>query len=930
MTRSGSSVRYHRAVSIAVATLLIFGAASAASVVVAQAQQRAYPTVSGVSGGSGGSGGAPNLTLTPATAANPVGTSHTATAALTGVGGVPLAGVAVSFTVTGVNNVVSPRGGTCVPVTCMTDTSGKVTFTYFDANGGGTDTISASATIEVCEDSTETVILGVNLSDSACMFLHGTNIRTTVHDSASKTWVDECGDDTAAPLDAHGRPILPTDATDVTTTTVMNHSDGSVAQLYPSQNTTTDLWYPNVPCDWSIGGTLPSVNQLNPSATAPCPVDVADPADDPGATNPPAPCPGAATALAKVDPNLTLAQLQTQLGQIANQQEITFTPLLPGTVLPSICPTKGAAPAGPAAPSKCRVNGTAPPLNASLPFGGRDIIFVHGFETQPFMDVAQNRPLPKWPPANLAARNAFYSPGGYWKSQANSYWANDINQYLHGDYGNNRNGAPSPNATNRYMTVAWAPTQRLFVGAHAMLSQIAKAMSTGTGPNGQPLVINNTGQGGIGGFCANGCVIISHSTGGPLTDVAMDLAKRTTVAGQYQTQFGNLGWISDHIRAHIALHGAFAGSGLATAAFLVETLNGVATACKLVIAIIDLFGPKLSGCNGLVALLATIPRSSLLDLIPEVMQLRWGSWIDDTPTPTITVAGANPHADGIDSGFLLGIPEAVPIRPLVKWLLLPGLDDGVVAMNSQCANPNLAGLEAEPLREASSYTPYSPFFPIKTFDMGVPLDRSIPSWIAQNVDPTLSLPNLPADNPRPVSEGCTPYVAPDGMVQPMGSVSTSGVNVGGIVLGGTDPLNRFANHFSFLQSTSDHYIGPLTNAQEGNGPNYITNCYLASGWFTFNHKCKGTLNDNTEEVRVITDPSVYTPPCTAVGPQCAPLVDPSFKASGMVQQFTRGKSVSFKLFGRRHTWWIWKRTYHLLKNSSTWQENDYVFTYLLR
>ena len=83
-----------------------------------------------------------SISLTPLDSTNPVGTSHTVTAHVTS-GSSPLVGQVVDFLVTGVNDGVS---GTCVPVTCASDSNGDVTFTYTDAGGPGDDTIKASFT----------------------------------------------------------------------------------------------------------------------------------------------------------------------------------------------------------------------------------------------------------------------------------------------------------------------------------------------------------------------------------------------------------------------------------------------------------------------------------------------------------------------------------------------------------------------------------------------------------------------------------------------------------------------------------------------------------------------------------------------------------------------------------------------------------------
>jgi PKD repeat protein len=83
-----------------------------------------------------------SISVSPTDATNPSGTDHTITATVT-QGGSPLAGQLVSFTVTGQN---AGAVGTCVPVTCMSDANGHVSFTYHDTNGPGDDTIKASFT----------------------------------------------------------------------------------------------------------------------------------------------------------------------------------------------------------------------------------------------------------------------------------------------------------------------------------------------------------------------------------------------------------------------------------------------------------------------------------------------------------------------------------------------------------------------------------------------------------------------------------------------------------------------------------------------------------------------------------------------------------------------------------------------------------------
>ena len=81
-----------------------------------------------------------SIVLTPATAQNEVGTSHTVTAALTS-GGNPLAGELVSFSVTAGPN--TGASGTCTPSTCISGSNGQVSWSYTGSGGTGTDTIQA-------------------------------------------------------------------------------------------------------------------------------------------------------------------------------------------------------------------------------------------------------------------------------------------------------------------------------------------------------------------------------------------------------------------------------------------------------------------------------------------------------------------------------------------------------------------------------------------------------------------------------------------------------------------------------------------------------------------------------------------------------------------------------------------------------------------
>jgi N-acetylneuraminic acid mutarotase len=88
--------------------------------------------------------GAQQIQLTPATATNFTGSSHTVTATVS-QGSSPVVGTLVTFSVTAgpnVGQVSDPNAGECNPNNCTTDANGQVSWTY-TSNQIGTDTIQA-------------------------------------------------------------------------------------------------------------------------------------------------------------------------------------------------------------------------------------------------------------------------------------------------------------------------------------------------------------------------------------------------------------------------------------------------------------------------------------------------------------------------------------------------------------------------------------------------------------------------------------------------------------------------------------------------------------------------------------------------------------------------------------------------------------------
>ena len=423
---------------------------------------------------------------------------------------------------------------------------------------------------------------------------------------------DENGNETSPPDD-------PSEDVDV------DETQGPVSTLYPDLDTSLATWIDHLPCNPTIGD-----DPLTPEDLAP---DWTD-AD--------------LEALGIDNVEQFLAQMQSDEEAIA---AVDATERDPFPKAPSL-----AGPYRPPASPHCT------PKGGKYVFGGRDLVFVHGFspeaiEARLVCEYAENPGVfAKWPDD----RTAFYDDG-YWKGRAEEYWSAHIEHYL-----------TSRNIKNRYLIVCFASTQRLKFAAQAVLAQIADAMQTGKGVKDPTTATPELN------FGTPSYVVIAHSTGGLVTDVAMR-------AAQVHPNLG-VGFVQKHCKAHIALHCAFRGSRLATAAV---ALGGFAQPhlvnpfhCELTKLLLKGLkkwtGPLPCGEFGCLPppnILTPLAQSILVDLVPLVAQGRWGSYVEHTPVPTLTIAGAFARYDSVP-------------RNVVKHLLLPGLDDGVLPLESQLANKN--------------------------------------------------------------------------------------------------------------------------------------------------------------------------------------------------------------------------------------------------
>ena len=252
--------------------------------------------------------------------------------------------------------------------------------------------------------------------------------------------------------------------------------------------------------------------------------------------------------------------------------------------------------------------------------------------------------------------------------------------------------------------------------------------------------------------------------------------------------------------------------------------------------------------------------------------------------------------------------------PLVNIALHPGFDDGVLTMGSQSANP---WLETGPFPVGYNRKPGV----YKLYDMGIAY-QSIPRANRYFYHQSLFTP------PPFVGGASTPYLSPTGMRQPV-------LNVPPL----TNPENRMPNHYSFLQSASDHYLG--TRGRSNKEGYNTTNHNFSSGFRLYNYNYydggdKFNNGKHWEESLVITNPSLFT----------NGFINPS--VINLPEEVVRGEYVDWEVWGPKFRFrkpfqidiiWdllfhirftIWERKYHLMSDTETECQMSYMYKYILR
>ncbi len=555
-----------------------------------------------------------------------------------------------------------------------------------------------------------------------------------------------------------------------------------------------------------------------------------------------------------------------------------------------------------------------PPNDPNSPFNGYDIIFVHGLRTDALMDRINGDPgaSTTWP----ANRSPFYN--GYWKRGAYEYWNTHTGQYLKttvspATFVVNQNGT----YTNRYLVVSHPATQNFVFGAHSVMEQIANAMLNGTG------VINcNPGESRPKNtFGHNGFIIISHSDGAPLTDIVLTTSNLTRYPPLSLT-LGDVSFIADRCKLHVAISGAFGGSNYATLALMAAAAT---TPIQYATEIVEsFFGFNVPGPA------PWLFTSELLDM--AITKTLWKPFMERVPVCVLTLSGGHPTNFGSDGTKNATVNKAISL--IAKHAIHHGFDDGVLCVESQAPNTDgrknyldryfpkigiatIAGLAAALNTGNPKALQFAALLNERLYDMGIDKSRAVRYYLDQKLDLLVADKLLNQSLPggfvlenalQPyiavvkylfASSGAIPWLSPTGMVQPVRFARFPGVP-------SYDALKRYDNHYSFIQSAADHYTAKTGSFM--NAPDY--------------EKTNFSGARNFEESRVITSDDVYN--------KCG-------VSSGMrnlQREYIQGKSKTFTIkifkFRKTYTFWIWKRKYHLLDQYETKHELDYLYENVLR
>ncbi len=412
---------------------------------------------------------------------------------------------------------------------------------------------------------------------------------------------------------------------------------------------------------------------------------------------------------------------------------------------------------------------------------------------------------------------------------------------------------PQKGNMNRYLVVSYNCSQSAEIAAHCVLSQIREAMDSGKG------VVMQSPNDPRGTSCfGREYIFISHSTGALVADIALAIANMTKTNAMMKTKWGDIGLLSDRCKGRVSFRGAFGGSNLAT---LLVDLQIDADLSMIASRILtkNICNTNLSyGVHQNMVL-----NSVLVDLVPKLTRSRWSTYLKAVPVPVIEISSGHPT-------------EITP--PFLKKIMHPGFDDGVLTMDCSGGNSDFIARN-QPSRYRATKS-------ARVFDMGQSLLRAVFYFRDQEI----------SVSSKEFATGVTPYLSPTGMVQPVDHA---------LVL-----PSRYANHYSFLQSSSEHW---LENK-------YGTGRYAPT---------KEDFSNNWEEQLVVENASLFNNGIVSpgiVGEMRETIKEKVIYYPALRIKFVKGIPRPIIVWKK---YYIWKRTYHMMRNPS-WYDYDYAYKYLFR
>lgn len=611
---------------------------------------------------------------------------------------------------------------------------------------------------------------------------------------------------------------------------------GTVQDLYPNQDTSNANWYANIADDecQSIGGD--------------------DTDDDKILLN----------QQEEIERDEAIQELETISESLkANEPEL-FIPKAGITTIQQNEKDK-----------KCQT--TKPILNPSKPFGGRDIVYIHGLQLKAIIGNLQPTPTfqGKWP----EDKHAFYKNGGNNPSMSNPSQNGEFYNEAMGHYWNNhivRGLGSLTSPTNSYLIATYSANQRLDVSVHAVLTQIKEAME-GNNPN-MVMASQNSNK----CFGSNGIVVITHSTGGLVASTMFGIAERSHTNQRFKDYYGDVRFITDKIDAQIGFDAAYGGSPLAEIGN--DVLANLTSKPLLRLAAKGFLGSDIDHLKAL------NPYETILyDLTPNVAIREWRPFMGSR-IPTLTMTSST-------IGTPYNSSETNPMMTIAGNYIIKGYDDGVLSSVSQANSINL-------------------FSRFKVKNRGKLVDK----W---NLEDKANGVIKASKQGQHFNLGTrnyfnTPYLSPTGMLQ--------GNSVNTII----DPTNNHVpNHHIVLQTSGDHFDNvDLVNRYGDNGylrtkrgSSYFSNKEETGIVFNPALYSTGLLNNNFKTLNqewIKNEKWGFHAPKITMVRKC-------------IRLFRKERCIKLpKISWHYYEYIKWQRKYHLLKDYETKLGMDYMYEYILR